>query len=353
MTGDVFVCLRGADAWDRAAQGLTGAGQRLADELGGKLCAVVLGPIVVSPIVVSSGESTTLVDTLASCTDRVLLADDLVEKSAELDLAALVRILENEENVGAVLLGSDVFSQELAPRLAYRLGGSSMADGVELTVAGEQRPPGGIEGGKRVRVRRAAYGGRASALYELKRRPAVVWLRSRSFAPAGATKRATVETVPLATVPLKTLPEPSIRLVERHVEDAAGVPLEDASVIVAGGRGLGGPEPFAELRRLAGVLGAEAGGAAVGASRVACDEGWVPPSWQIGQTGKKVAPELYLAVGISGAAQHLLGITDAQVIAAINTDPDAPIFRQASYGLVEDHRTAISALIEKLGERGR
>ena len=115
--------------------------------------------------------------------------------------------------------------------------------------------------------------------------------------------------------------------------------LEDARVIVAGGRGLGGPEPFDDLRQLAGILGGE-----LAASRAPCDAGWVEPNLQVGQTGKKVAPDFYLAVAVSGASQHVMGVTDAKVIAAINTDEDAPIFRHCQFGLVEDYRKVIGLL---------
>ena len=112
-----------------------------------------------------------------------------------------------------------------------------------------------------------------------------------------------------------------------------------------GGRGLGGPEPFKQLQDLAKAMGAE-----MAASRAACDAGWVPATWQVGQTGKKVAPELYLAIALSGASQHLMGIADAKVIAAINTDPDAPIFGHCRFGLVEDYRNVVGLLQKKLLE---
>jgi electron transfer flavoprotein alpha subunit len=190
-------------------------------------------------------------------------------------------------------------------------------------------------------VRRSAYGGKAEAVFELKRSPAVVWLRARGFDPAEAT--ASPASIEKASVDLPDAP--ATRIVERHVEEQEGIPLEEAQLVVSGGRGLGGAGPFDELRSLAEVMTA-----AVGASRSACDEGWVPPSWQVGQTGKKIAPELYLAIAISGAAQHMLGVSDAKAICAINTDPDAPIFRHCNFAIVEDYKKVVPSLISKLRE---
>lgn len=315
---DIVLGLWSLQGYDRSAQGMVGAGRELADALGVGLQAIVIG-----------NRDSALENELAQRVDRLILADapELHEIQPELYLAAITALCR-EIQPRAVLLGSDVTSQEMTPRLAHRLGGCSLADGAELTAAGD-----------RLRVRRTAYGGRATAVYELSRVPAVVWLRARAFSPA-APRDATAEIVREQPELPSTL---SARIVERHVEARDGAALEDAPVVVSGGRGLGGPEPFEQLTKLAAVLNA-----AVGASRVACDEGWVPPSWQIGQTGKKIAPELYLAIGISGAAQHLLGIADAKTVAAINTDSDAPIFKHAAFGLVEDYREVLPALTEKL-----
>jgi electron transfer flavoprotein alpha subunit len=134
------------------------------------------------------------------------------------------------------------------------------------------------------------------------------------------------------------------RVVERKREEQGEARLEEARVIVSGGRGIGGAEPFTtELRPLADLLGAQ-----MAASRAACDAGWVPPTWQVGQTGKKVTPDLYLAIAITGASQHMAGISEAKTISAINTDPDAPIFKHCQFGIVEDYRKVVPLLREKL-----
>lgn len=318
IMSDVVICLFASSGFDRAAQGVAGAGKRLADALGGKLGAILIG---------SPDESMT--SALIRIADSVLVADqaELREYQPELCLTALAQLCK-EANPSAVLLSNDAYSQELAPRLAHRLSGSAAGDGVELKL---------YEG--KLRVARSVYGGKASALIELKRSPAVVWIRSRAFDPAtpgdesAEVKRVTVD-----------LPaNPATRIFERKTESSGTARLEDASVIVSGGRGLGGPEPFEQLKELAALVGAQ-----MAASRAACDSGWVPPSWQVGQTGKKVAPGLYVAIAISGASQHLAGISDAKTVAAINNDPDAPIFKRCRFGIVEDFRKVIPLLREKL-----
>ncbi|HEX7830147.1 MAG TPA: electron transfer flavoprotein subunit alpha/FixB family protein [Thermoanaerobaculia bacterium] len=248
-------------------------------------------------------------------------------------LAALVDACRGTD---VVLLANDTYSQELAPRLAHRLGGACVGDGTAV-----QRVDG------KIRVTRQVYGGKAQAVIELKRSPAVVWLRARSFDAAPLPEARIDPLQDGAGFRADARDDTRTRIVERNVAEQSATRLEDANVIVSGGRGVGGPEGFLnELQPLADLIGAQ-----MAASRAACDAGWVPPTWQVGQTGKKVAPELYIAIAITGASQHMAGISEAKTIAAINIDPEAPIFKHARFGVVDDYRKVVPLLRQKLAER--
>ena len=134
-----------------------------------------------------------------------------------------------------------------------------------------------------------------------------------------------------------------VRTIETVQEASDGVRLQDASVVVSGGRGLGGPEPFKHLEELARLLGG-----AVGASRAACDAGWLEYSHQVGLTGKSIAPDLYIAVGISGASQHMTGCSRAKTLVAINTDEEANVFKEATLGVVGDWSKVLPALVDEV-----
>lgn len=316
LMNDIVICIFASGGFDKAGQGLAGAGRRLADALSSQLRAVLLGP-----------EARTVAAECARVVDTVVIADQ-AEYQPETSLSKLTHLCRDLSPRG-VLLASDTYSQEIAPRLAYRLGGSAVGDGVEVHVDGQA-----------LRVSRQVYGGKAQAVIELKRNPAVVWLRARSFSPA--MPRAQVGEIKQAMFDIPA--DTRTRIVQRKQEAQGQARLEEARVIVSGGRGIGGPEPFeTELKPLADLLGAQ-----MAASRAACDAGWVPPTWQVGQTGKKVTPDLYLAIAIAGASQHMAGISEAKNIAAVNTDPDAPIFKHCRFGIVEDYRKVVPLLREKL-----
>lgn len=318
--GPIVCGLWSASGCDRAARGVLGAGQRLAQQLGVELQVVLLGP-----------RDTVLSDAAAQVAGTTHIVDHslLSELHTERYLPALT-LACSQLAPRAVLLGSDWTSQEVAPRLAHRLQGSATGDAIALDVQAAE-----------LRVTRAVYGGKAQAVVALQRSPAVVWLRARAL-PAAEPRASPGE---VAELSLTLSADQRVQVVERTAEAREAERLEEARLIVSGGRGLGGPAPFELLKQLAGPLHAQ-----LAASRAACDAGWVPASWQVGQTGKKVAPELYLAIAISGASQHLMGIGDAKQIAAINRDRDAPIFKHCRFGLVEDYRQVIGPLTEKLAE---
>lgn len=313
----VIICLFGKSGFDRAAAGVAGAGRSIAAVTNTTLQALIIGSAAPG-----------MTEALGAVVDTISVIDapELNEYQVETTLSAITQGCKSL-NPSLVLLANDTYSQEITARLAHRLGGSAVGDGVKIEAVG----------GK-IHVTRSVYGGKAEAVVELKKTPAVVWLRARAFDPATATGgTAGVNQIPVTLEPAKT------KIIERKSESSSEAKLEDAQIIISGGRGLGGPEPFEDLKALAAVIGAQ-----VAASRAACDSGWCPPTWQVGQTGKKVAPQLYLAVALSGASQHLAGMSDSKVVAAINTDKDAPIFKHCKFGIVEDYKKVIPLLKEKL-----
>ena len=226
-----------------------------------------------------------------------------------------------------VLVGGTTFGRDLAGRLAVRWNAAA-ATGVTEVVPGD-----GF-----LRVRRPVFGGRATETRRLEGTRFVLALRPHAFplpteAPANPTIREVAPGDLSANLraPKRTGVEP--------VATGAGPTLTDAATVVSGGRGVRSPENFPLVEALAAALGA-----AVGASRAVTDAGWRPASYQVGQTGKAVSPQLYIAVGISGAIQHIVGMVSSHVIVAINSDASAPIFKVADYGIVGDLFEIVPAL---------
>ena len=228
--------------------------------------------------------------------------------------------------IGAkTLTGRDVM-----PRLAFRLGTALASDCSSLALD---------ESGRLVATR-PVYGGNAEALVACLGSVAVASLRPKSVDALEPDTSRTGEVQLLAfEANVRT------RVLERVEEAGEGVRLENARVVVSGGRGLGGPEPFDSLRELADMLGG-----AVGASRAACDAGWVPSGYQVGLTGKTVTPDLYIAVGISGASQHMAGCSNSRTLVAVNKDAGANIFKEARFGVAGDWQKVLPAFMEQLHE---
>jgi electron transfer flavoprotein alpha subunit len=262
--------------------------------------------------------------------DRVLwlVGPGLADRQSDAVLAALVQV-QGGTNAQAVFLGDDSLGREIGPRLAHRLNAGLVTEVAAVAATGAG-----------IAFRRHLYGGRCLAEVRAERLPVVATIKLRAFASAepeaGRTGEAARAAVTIDPAQIRT------RVLERVTEEVRGVKLENAKVVVSGGRGLKGSEPFQQLEELAQILKG-----AVGASRAATDAGWVPLSRQVGQTGKSVSPDLYVAVGISGAIQHLAGMSGSKTIVAINTDPDAPIFKMAHLGIVGDFKAILAPFTAK------
>jgi electron transfer flavoprotein alpha subunit len=259
---------------------------------------------------------------------RVFAGDDSVfdDHLAQPRVEALHGLVQ-EHGPSLILFASSYDSRDVAGRLQARTASTLMGNATDVPAIDRARTS-ILGGSKLVDVGLAGP------------EPRLVLVRPKSFPvePSGGT----AEVVPvLADVPEEAR---AARIVERHEEEATGPKLEEAPVVVAGGRGLQDPKNFELLQDLAGAIG----NAAVGATRAVVDAGWVPYNMQVGQTGVTVKPDLYVAVGISGATQHLVGMRESKRIVAINKDPDAPIFRVADLGVVGDALKVIPAVTERI-----
>ena len=302
---------------------LLSKGRELADALNTELCAVCFG------------HNLDGVEQLAACgADRVYLIDDpsLASQQEEVYAAELVRLIR-ERRPEIVLAGATSFGRAFFPRVAAVLKTGLTADCTGLDIDTEKRL---------LLQTRPTFGGNIMATIICQtKRPQMSTVRPRVFKrnTPDASREATIIRVDFD----KERVTARTKLVDFVKDLTEKVKLEDADIIVSGGRGLGKPENFDIIRELADALGA-----AVGSSRPPVDDGWIPYSHQVGQTGKTVCPKLYIACGISGAVQHLAGMQTTDMIVAINDDPEAPIFEVATYGLVGDLFRIVPLLTEKL-----
>ncbi len=257
---------------------------------------------------------------------RVVTGEQLRRFSSE-GYAGVLAEITREVKGDIVLLGATALGRDIAGRLAARLDGSLGTDIIAIHPDGDG-----------LLIDRPVYSGKLTARVKLVRKPAVLTLRPNTFPAAEAASGQT----PVTQADAVTM---TIRAtVTQALEAARGVlDVTEASIVVSGGRGVGGAEGFKILESLADTLGA-----AVGASRAAVDSGWITYSHQVGQTGKVVSPVLYIACGISGAIQHFAGMGSAKFIIAINKDPDAPIMKKADFAIVGDLFKVVPVLAEEL-----
>jgi electron transfer flavoprotein alpha subunit len=303
----------------RASLEAVSEARRLAEPLGASVEAVLVG----------SGVQGLLDELGAYGADRVHVFDDpaLGSYATEVWSRALAQVVEQTKPT-AVLIPFTAMGKDMAPRVSARTGAGLVSDCVAL----------GVKDG-RLEARRPMYAGKIYATVRWQGEPQMATLRPNVF-PLGARDDSRKATAVAGTVDTTA----RARATAVHATAEGKVELSEAQIIVSGGRGLRGPEHFHLVQGLG-----EAFGAAVGASRAVVDAGWVDHQMQVGQTGKTVSPTLYIACGISGAIQHLAGMSSSKYIVAINKDPDAPIFKVANYGLLGD----VFEIVPKLTEAAK
>lgn len=303
---------------------LIGAGRKLAQELKTDLSAVLFGS--------TAEEAKELVRWGA---DKVYhAADPLFDTFNDEPYAKMLTNLISRHKPEIVLAGATPIGRSFVPRVAARLKTGLTADCTALEIDKET--------GHLLQVRPAFGGNIMATILCPNNRPQIATVRPRVMKKAEYDEERTGEIIPVSAENITCRTK-----VVDTVKEASEcmVNLQDAEFIIAGGRGIGGPVGFGLLNELADVLGG-----AVGASRAAVDEGWVPYSHQVGQTGKTVCPKIYIACGISGAVQHLVGMQSSDIIIAVNKNPEAPIFNAATYGIVGDLNEVLPLLIKKLKE---
>jgi electron transfer flavoprotein alpha subunit len=317
MGQGVFVIAEQRDGeFRKVAYEAVSEGRRIADGLGTEVTAVVLG----------SGISSMAGQLGEYGADRVLVADDaaLAEYTTEGYTNVLSGILGKADAM-VILMGASAQGKDLAGRLSARLDAGLAVECTGITVSD----------GK-LRYKRPMFGGKILAEVEIAGTPQLATIRPNVMTITKCAKGGVVETAAVDAGEVKA------RVLERKAEAGEKLELTEADIIVSGGRGTGGD--YGVIEELAAKLKA-----AVGASRSSVDEGWRPHSDQVGQTGKVVSPNLYIACGISGAIQHLAGMSTSKYIVAINKDPEAPIFSKSDFGIVGDLFEVVPAITRALG----
>ena len=295
--------------------------RHLTDSMGGIVTAVAFG----------DGLETTGETLIAHGADQVLINDNAIFANfhAEAWLPDLSKMIA-EVAPAIVLIGHSETGTDLAPRLAFRLD-VDVATGCESIEIMNGRP----------HMTRSCFGGLAREVVTFTKTPALATVRSKSQQALPPMMERAGEIKHVDSI----LDENSMRtrVVNREREKVDGVKMESAKIVIGGGLGLGGPEGFKTLNEIAELVDG-----AVGASRAACDLDWCPRSYQIGLSGRTVAPELYIAVGISGASHHMAGCGNSKTIVSINSDPNAEIFKSSRFGIVGNSKEIMPALAEEI-----
>lgn len=306
---------------------LLGIGRKLANELGEELSVLLMG-----------GKAGALAqEAIAYGADKVYVGEDPLFDEYNSDVyTQWIGDFSKKILPSIFLLGHTDMGCDLAPRLNGRLRGGLAMDAVDLSIDPSS---------KLLVSTRPIFGGNAYAkVISKSARPQMATVRNKVFPPAQRDDSRQGQ-----IIPVEEKVDPSIikaKVIDRIKEEVEGVKLEDAEVVVSGGHGIGSAKNFEMLWELARLLGGT-----VGATRRACDEGWVPVTRQIGQSGKVVSPKLYIAVALSGAMSHIVGCLGSKCIVAINKDPEANIFNVAHFGIVADYKEVLPALIEKFREQ--
>jgi len=304
---------------------LLGCGKELADDLGQELSAVLVG----------SNVSGFAQEAITFGADKVYVVDDPLLEDYQTDsYVSVMAKVAQQAMPQIILLGQTSIGRDLVPRLAFRLGTAATTDCVALAIDTDS---------KRLLSTKPVYGGNARAIFTWDSGQQIATVRAKVMSPLepDASKKGEVITIE-AGLEASTI---RAKVLEKIKEEVVGIKLEDAPVVIGGGRGIGSAEGFQQLAELAKLLKG-----AVGGTRPACDSGWVPDTAQVGLTGKIVTPDLYLAIGISGASQHMAGCSSSKTIIAINKDAEANIFKEARYGVVGDWKNVFPAFVEKVKE---
>jgi electron transfer flavoprotein alpha subunit len=303
--------------------GLLAIGRRIADALNQKLSAVLIG----------SGVNRCAKEIFSLGADEVYIIDkavfgEYVTDSYTSALDALVR----DKTPEVLILGHTPMGSDLAPRLAFRLNTGITLDCVDLTIDPDT---------KLLQKTKPVYGGNALAVYVCEEgRPQMATVRAKAVKALDPDPSRSGDVMSFDPALDESIVR--ARIVDRIKQQEEGIKLEDANIVICGGRGIGSSEGFGQLSEIARMFGG-----AVGGTRPACEEGWLPSILQIGLTGKMVSPALYIGVALSGSSQHEAGMSDSRTIVAINKDPDASIFNIAHYGVVGDYRKVLPPFVEK------